>query len=150
MPFICKICEKCPTSHSLVTLDETEEQNIYYTCPSSATNNNTAGIVAHYDGILGELNGKKWIWVLDLKGFKMKNYLEIGNGIALSKLITEKYSRNLQKIIVVNPNMYTSAIFNMVKPFLSERVQSLVIFSNQPFQKIQRSMPESNVSSLSF
>jgi hypothetical protein len=150
MPFICKICEKCPTSHSLVTLDETEEQNIYYTCPSSATNNNTAGIVAHYDGILGELNGKKWIWVLDLKGFKMKNYLEIGNGIALSKLITEKYSEHLQKIIVVNPNMYTSAIFNMVKPFLSERVQNLVVFSNQPFQKIQRSMPESNVSSLSF
>jgi len=150
MPFICKICEKCPTSHSLVTLDETEEQNIYYTCPSSATNNNTAGIVAHYDGVLGELNGKKWIWVLDLKGFKMQNFMEIGNGIALSKLINTKYSEHLQKIIVVNPNSFTSAIFNMVKPFLSERVQSLVIFSNQPFQKIQRSMPEKTELSSSF
>ena len=81
MPFVCKICEKCPSSHSLVKIDENEEQVIFYTCPANATNNETAGIVDHYNGVLGELGGKKWIWVLDLKDFKMQNFLEIGNGV---------------------------------------------------------------------
>jgi len=150
MPFICKICQQCPNSHSLVKLDENEEQIIYYTCPSTATNNNTAGIVSHYDGVLGELGGKKWIWVLDLKGFKMKNFMEIGNGVALAKLINTKYSEHLQKIIVVNPNSFTSAIFNIVNPFLGEKVRNMVVFSNQPFQKTQRSIPEKSELSLSF
>ena len=150
MPFVCKICEQCPTSHSLVKLDETDDQIIYYTCPSNATNNNTSGIIAHYDGLLRELDGKKWMWILDLKGFKMKNFMEIGNGIALAKLITEKYSDNLQKIIVVNPNSFTSAIFNTVKPFLSEKVTDMVIFCKQPFQKEDGYISKKSEVSLSF
>jgi hypothetical protein len=133
MPFVCKICENCPNSHSLVKFSETEEQVIYYTCPSQATNNETAGIIDHYNGVLGELGCKKWIWLLDLKGFKMKHFMEMGNAIALAKLITEKYSEHLEKIIVVHPNMYTSAIFNLVKTFLSEKVRNMVVFSKQPF-----------------
>jgi hypothetical protein len=66
----------------------------------------------------------------------MKNFMEIGNGIALAKLITKKYSENLQKIIVVNPNSFTSAIFKIVSPFLSESVRNIVVFSNQPFQNV--------------
>jgi hypothetical protein len=131
MPFVCKICEKCPTSHSLVKYNETSERIIYYTCPSIATNNETTGIIEHYDGVLGEMGNKNWIWILDLKGFGMKNFLEFENGIALAKLITEKYSNHLQKIIVINPNSYTSAIFNLVKPFLNKRVRSIITFSNE-------------------
>ena len=150
MPFVCKICEKCPTSHSLVKFDENEEQIIYYTCPSNATNNNTNGIVAHYDGVLGELGGKKWIWILDLKGFKMQNFIEIGNGVALAKLISEKYSDHLQKIIVVNPNSFTSAIFNLVNPFLNQKVRNIVVFSRQPFQMVEKRIPEKSELSVSF
>lgn len=128
MVFICKICEKCPTSHSLVKYEETADRIIYYTCPYDSTNNDTSGIIDHYDGVLSEMNGKNWIWILDLKKFGIKNFMEISNGIALTKLITEKYSTNLQNIIVINTNIYTSTIFNIVKPFLNEKVLSLVIF----------------------
>ena len=132
MPFVCKICEKCPSSHSLVKIDENEEQVIFYTCPANATNNETAGIVDHYNGVLGELGGKKWIWVLDLKDFKMQNFLEIGNGVALAKLISEKYSHHLQKIIIVNPNSYTSTIIKLIKPFLNARMRSMIVISEKP------------------
>ena len=128
MPFICKLCEKNSTSHSLEIYDETPERIVYYTCPEKATNNETAGIVAHYDGVLGEMNGKDWIWILDLKDFGMKHFLEIGNAIALARLITEKYSTHLQKIIIINTNSYTNVIYNIVKPFLSTKIQSIVSF----------------------
>ena len=132
MVFICNICEKCPTSHSLVKFNETSKNIVYYTCPSDATNNEIDGILMHYDGVLGENKNKKWIWVLDLKGFSMKEFLEIGNTISIVKLIREKYSTNLEKIIVINTNSYTSAIYNIIKPFLSEQMQSVVFFSNMP------------------
>jgi hypothetical protein len=135
MPFVCKICEKCPNSHSLLKYEETSERIIYYTCPANATNNETTGIVNHYNGVLGEMGNKNWIWILDLKGFGMQNFLEIGNGIALAKLITEKYSNHLQNIIVVNPNSFTSTIFNIIRPFLSERVRNMVVFSHQLKEK---------------
>jgi len=142
MPFICKICEKCPTSHSLVKFEETPERIIYYTCPSSATNNETDGIIQHYDGVLSEMNGKDWIWILDLNGFGMKNFMEIGNGIALARLITEKFSEHLQKIIVINQNAFTSAIYAIVKPFLSESVQKLVVFPPfPPFPPLEKVEP---------
>jgi len=131
MPFICKICEKYPNSHSLVKFDETDKRIIYYTNPSNAKNNETNGIVSHYDGVLSEMNGKEWIWILDLNGFGMKNFLEIGNAIALSKLITEKYSEKLIKIIVINQNSYTNSIYMIIKPFLNYKIQDIVFFSNK-------------------
>ena len=128
MVFKCKICEKNPSSHSLIKYEETSENVVYYTCASSATNNEINGILIHYDGVLGETKDKYWIWILDLKGFSMKNFLEIGNTISIIKLISDKYSENLQKIIVMNTNSYTSAIYNIIKPVLNERMRSLVFF----------------------
>ena len=130
MGFICKICEKNPNSHSLIKYEETNENVVYYTCPSSATNNEINGILTHFDGFLGETKDKNWIWILDLKDFSMKNFLEIGNTISIVKLISEKYSVNLQKIIVMNTNSYTSTIYNIIKPVLNERMRSLVFFPN--------------------
>lgn len=144
MPFVCKICEKCPTSHSLLKFDETPERIVYYTCPSKATNNETSGIVNHYNGVLSEMNGKDWIWVLDFTGFGINNFLEISNGIALAKLITEKYSENLQKIIIINQNSFSEAIYGIVKPFLNERVQKLVVFSDKSVQKVEQSNSKIN------
>jgi hypothetical protein len=132
------MCQKCSTSHSLLKFDETSERIVYYTCPSKATNNETAGIITHYNGVLGEMNGKNWIWILDLKDFGIKQFLEIGNGIALVKLISEKYSKNLQKIIVINQNSFTTTIYSIVKPLLNEHMQSLILFSNQNIENDEK------------
>ena len=131
MPFICKMCEKCPNSHSLVKFYESDKQIIYYTNPSNAKNNETNGIISHYDGVLSETNGKECIWILDLNGFGMKQFLEIGNAIALSKLITEKYSDKFKKIIVINGNSYINSIYIIIKPFLNSKIQNIIFFSNK-------------------
>jgi hypothetical protein len=128
MSFICKICEKYPNSHSLTKYEETNDYIVYYTCPSNAKNNEINGILTHFDGTLEETKDKNWIWILDLKGFNMKNFLEIGNTISIIKLINEKYSVSLQKIIVINTNSYAGTMYNLVKPVLNERMRSLIFF----------------------
>jgi len=130
MVFICKICEKYPNSHSLVKYEENKDHVVYYTCPSNATNNEIEGILSHFDGTLKETMYKNWIWILDLKGFSMKHFLEIGNTVSIIKLINEKYSSNLQKIIVINTNSYANTMYNLVKSFFNTRLQSLIFFTD--------------------
>jgi len=144
MPFVCKICEKCPTSHSLTKYSETPDLLVYYTCPAIATNNETDGIIYHYNGMLSEINGKNWIWILDLKDFGMKQFLEIGNAIALVKLITKKYSNNLKKIIVVNQNSFTTIIYKIIKPFLTSEMQNIIYFSDKKESIINKNNFENN------
>ena len=130
MTFVCSICEKCPNSHSLIKYQENEEHNVYYTCPSNATNNDTNAILYHFDGVLGENKNKKWVWVLDLKGFRMKQFLEIENTICIIKLINEKYSGTLEKIIIINSNSAASMMYKLVKPFLNKKMKSLIVFQD--------------------
>ena len=130
MSFVCKICEKYPNSHSLVKYEETDDYIVYYTCPSIATDNNINGILTHYDGVLGETKDKNWIWLLDLKKYNLKQFLEIQNSISIIKLINDKYSNNLQKICVINTNTYTNQIYKIVKPFLNKKLQSLIFFQD--------------------
>jgi len=137
MSFVCTICEKIPNSHSFIKFDETVERVVYYTCPSQATNNKIDGILKHIDGVLRETKDKDWTWILDLKGFSTKQFLEINNTISIVKIINDKYSDKLQKIIIINSNSYASKIFKIIKPFFNKRIQSIIFFSsNLPLEKI--------------
>jgi hypothetical protein len=135
MVFLCKICEKCPNSHSLIKFQETNDIIFYYTSPSTALDNNIEGILYHYNGVLSEKINKNWIWVLDLKNYGMKEMLEINNTIAIVNLIKEKYSTNLQKIVVINTNSYTKTIYKIIKPFLNKRMQNMVYFSQENLEQ---------------
>jgi hypothetical protein len=139
MVFVCKICESCPKSHSLFKFEETIDRIIYYTRPSDAKDNNIEGILYHYDGVLGDTKDKNWVWVLDLKGYGIKQMLEIQNTIQIVNLIKEKYSKNLQKIIVINTNSYTGKIYKIIKPFLNKRMQSMLFFSQENLEKTNAS-----------
>lgn len=130
MPFICEDCQKDPTSHSLKNLGLSDfngkEVTYFYTCPAKATKyNDSDGIIKHYNGVLSE-NKTDWIWILDGEGFGAKHLLEINVGIQLSKLITQKYSHNLKKIIVINPSYNIKLIFNLLSPFLTPYIRSLI------------------------
>jgi hypothetical protein len=129
MSFVCDICEKISNSHSFIKFDETVERVVYYTCPSKATNNKIDGILKHIDGFLRETKDKHWIWILDLKGFSMKQFLEI-NTISIVKLINDKYSEKLQKIIIINTSSYACKIVKIIKPFFNKRIQSIISFSS--------------------
>jgi len=47
----------------------------------------------------------------------------------ITKLITEKYSLNLDKIIILN-NYYTELIYNIFKPILNKRLTSILHFTD--------------------
>ena len=99
MEHICKICHEDSTSHSFSKLCEIKGVSVFYTKPADATKyTDTEGILAHYDNMLKHNGDKPWTWIFDSNGFGMKHALEINTGIGIAKLITSKYSKNLQKI----------------------------------------------------
>ena len=123
----CPICELNPGSHSLTKMYERENIEYYYTCPAKATRyNDTDGIVAHYEGMLREID-KPWIWVFDGTGFDLAHSLEIGIGIKLIDIISK--SERLQKIMIINPTIYLNMIYTILYPFLSERLRDIIEFN---------------------
>jgi len=128
MPYICKICEDDPTSHSFKNLGIRDNIAYYYTCPAKATKyNDTEGIIEHYDGVLSE-NTNKWVWIFDCEDFTMKHLLEINVGIQLAKLITNKYSTNLLSIVIVNPTWHIKIVIELIYPFLNNHMKSIITF----------------------
>jgi hypothetical protein len=133
--YICKDCEEDPTSHSFKNIG-TDYRGItyFYTCPADASKYNDAdGIIKHYDGVLSdhtsfkERTGKctDWIWIFDGYKFGAKHLLEINVGIKLAKLITQKHSRNLKKIIIINPSLNIKIVLELLYPFLGS-LKSLI------------------------
>ena len=124
--YICKICQEDPTSHSLKNMGTRDNITYFYTCPAKATKyNDTEGIIAHYDGILSE-NTNKWSWIFDCDGFNAKHLLEINVGIQLAKLITNKFSHNLDKIIVINKTWHVKVVLDLIYPFLNSYMKSII------------------------
>lgn len=125
----CKICENDPSSHSLKNIGTFDNITYYYTCPAKATKYyDTEGIIEHYDGVLSE-NNNRWIWIFDGEDFNMKHLLEINVGIQLAKLITNKFSDNLDSIIVINSTWYIKCVLNLVYPFLNNHIKSIIKFA---------------------
>lgn len=71
---------------------------------------------------------KKWRWIFDSKGFGLKHALEVRIGIGIAKLITKKYSHNLESIVIKNPNWYIKSMYIAVAPFLTKEVNDIIIF----------------------
>jgi hypothetical protein len=128
MKYRCPFCSLDPLSHSLMEVTEHKNTIYYYTCPSKAKLYfDVKSILQHYDGVLSEIpEDKQWIWIFDSTDFNMQHLLQVNVGIELAKLISSKFSRNLQKIIVINPNMYISSVYKLIYPFLNEKIKSIV------------------------
>lgn len=126
MKYVCPVCEDDPKSHSLKNIGRKGDVTYMYTCPAKATKyDDVNGIVEHYDGVLSEIQ-ESWVWVFDGKGFDMKHLMAIQVGIQLAKLITKKHSKNLRKIVVINPTWHIKTVIELVRPFLTKRVTSLI------------------------
>jgi len=128
MKYTCLFCALDPLSHSLIEITEYKNTLYYYTCPSKAKLYfDTKSIINHYDGVLSEIpENKQWVWIFDSTDFNMKHFLQIEVGIELAKLISRKFSRNLQKIIIINPNIYISSVYRLVYPFMNEKLRSII------------------------
>lgn len=118
----CPACERDPTSHSLKQI----ASGVFYTKPAEATKYmDTDGILKHYDGVLGDHQGQ-WTWIFDADGFSMKHIIEVDVAIGLARLITQKYSANLEKIQIINPTWMVTMTMHIVRPFLSKHVDGLI------------------------
>lgn len=124
--YSCAICENDPTSHSFKNIGIHNNTTHYYTCPAKASKYyDTDGIIGHYDGVLSE-NENNWTWIFDCEGFSTKHLLEINVGIQLAKLITKKFSHNLDRIVIINPTWHVKLVLYLVKPFLNDHVNSII------------------------
>ena len=131
MNYICPLCSIDPSNHSLVKYKEINNIMYFYSCPSQAKLYfDTEGIINHYNGILSEIpKNKNWIWIFDSKDFTFKHFIQTNVAIELAKLISSKFSNNLEKIIIINPTFYISATYNILRPFLNQHIVNTVIFN---------------------
>lgn len=130
MNYICPLCSIDPSNHSFKIIKETDNIIYYYSCPSEAKLYfDTNGIITHYNGMLSQIpKNKKWIWIFDSKDFSFKHYIQINLGIELAQLISNKFSYNLSKIIIINPTIYILSTYNIVKLFLKKEVNDIITF----------------------
>ena len=128
MTYTCPICNLMPNSHSLIKLLEKQNVMYYYTCPSQALlYYDVEGIIKHYDGVLSEIpEDKEWIWIFDSLGFGFVHALQTNVAIRLAKLFSNKFSKNLKKIIIINPTFYVSMTHKLIMPFLNETIKNII------------------------
>jgi hypothetical protein len=107
---------------------ETNELIYYYTCPSKAIlYHDVNGIINHYDGVLSEIpENKEWIWIFDSKNFGFKHAIQTNVAIELARLISNKFSKNLKKIIIINPTLYVSMTYDLIIPFLNKKLKNII------------------------
>ena len=115
--YTCPLCAVNPSSHSLIKMADKNGIVYFYTCPAKATE--YEGIINHYEGVLSEIK-KKWVWIVDGKGFGLTHAMQIHTAIELSKFIS---TCNLKKIIIINPTIYITMTHKIVMPFLNVNIE---------------------------
>jgi len=128
MQYTCPLCKLLPSSHSLTKVLEKKEIIYYYTCPSQAIlYYDVKGIINHYDGVLSEIpENKEWVWIFDSLGFSIIHAMQTTVAIDLAKLISNKFSKNLKKIIIINPTFYITITHQMLMPFLNNKLKDII------------------------
>ncbi len=128
MQYTCPLCKILPSSHSLTKMTEKKGVIYYYTCPSQAIlYYDATGIVNHYDGVLSEMpENKEWVWIFDSSGFSIMHAMQTNVAIELAKLISNKFSKNLKKIIIINPTFYITMTHKLLIPFLNDKVRDII------------------------
>ena len=128
MEYTCPLCKIQPSSHSFTKLLERKDTIYYYTRPSQAIlYYDVKGIINHYDGVLSEMpENKEWVWIFDSLGFGFIHAIQTKVAIELANLISNKFSKNLNKIIIINPTFYITVTHKLVMPFLNNKVKDII------------------------
>ena len=133
MKYKCPLCELMPSSHSFTKMLERKGLIYYYTCPAQAIlYYDVKGIINHYNGVLSELpEDKEWIWIFDSLDFSFKHAIQTDVAIEVAKLISNKFSKNLKKIIIINPTLYITITHKMLMPFLNKKVRDIIVINHE-------------------
>lgn len=128
---LCDICAKEPYSHSFKLLQKRDDSFVYYTCVANAKKyNDENGIVYHYTRYLDQLpTDKKWVWLFDCSMLDAKHLVCYNVGVKLCELFDERiYGERLEKIVIMNPNMYVHMIYILISPFLSRSMAEKIVY----------------------
>jgi hypothetical protein len=126
---LCADCDSVPFSHSIILLFKKEGIHTFYSCPSKSIKyNDTTGILNHFNSLLSYYNclNNYWEIIFDFNAFELKHMLEINTAIGMAKLINT-YSCYLLKIQVINTNLFTYSMLQVVLPFLNSSVKDKII-----------------------
>ena len=52
--------------------------------------------------------------------------MQVNVAIELAKLISNKFSKNLKKIIIINPTFYITVTHKLIMPFLNNKVRDII------------------------
>jgi hypothetical protein len=128
MKYECPICKLLPNSHSLTKVFENNDIIYFYSCPSQAIlYYDVNGIVNHYTGVLSEIpENKEWIWIFDSLGFGLTHAMETTVAIELVKLISNNFSKSLNKIIIIHPTIYVTMTHTLLMPFMNHKIRNII------------------------
>lgn len=142
MENICKDCFKDPNSHSFTLLCMYDNNNyLFYTrIADSKKYDDTEGILKHYENYLNFINPEKWTWIIDFDNVELKHSLEIKTSIGLCKLV-KKFGK-VDKIFIINQNMFLKKLLPIVKPFIGDLYKKLTIYSKNDKNKFLNILQE--------
>lgn len=127
----CEICVREPGSHSFNKLCIIENTTYFYSCPNDAKKyDDVSGILMHYENMLCSRETENWVYVLDCSGFGLKHMVTYQVGIALVELFS-KYERFLQKIYIINPNVYIYTMVSMIWPLLNRNMRERIVYDDK-------------------
>jgi len=148
MEHICKICHSEPGSHSFSLLctynHNNDEVHLFYTrIADSKKYNDKEGILKHYENYLKFIDPINWTWIIDFDDFQLKHSLELSTTIGLSKLI-KKFGR-VNKIIIINQSKYLKYLLEVVRPFIGNLNEKIIIFDKNNKDKLEKLLNEINL-----
>jgi hypothetical protein len=133
-------CDLCclygEDTHSFKEICRSERfGRIIYTCISKAKDySNTKAILSHVNNILSKEN-TSWLWVFDCRDLKMKHTVQIDVAVNLSTTIRDKYSHNLQRIILLNPTKSIDMLIKHILPiFNPDAINYLRKYKGSPLE----------------
>jgi hypothetical protein len=135
----CPICAKDPLAHSFKKVGEKRGITMFYTKPSQAKRyDDTEGILAHVDNTIGQLNGKKWICIVDGDQFDAKYIAEWQTGAGLMQLFFTKYVDSLVEIKIINPTVYVRTAMKVLLALIADdKTSKITVLDDKPYSVLQ-------------
>jgi len=135
----CPICTKDPLAHSFKKVGEKRGITMFYTKPSQAKKyDDTQGILAHVSSMLAQLNGKKWICIVDGDQFDAKLVAEWQTGAGLMELFFTTYLDSLVEVKVINPTVYVRTAMKVLCAMISDdKASKITVLDDKPYSVLQ-------------
>jgi hypothetical protein len=120
--FVCIPCARNKGAHCFISLGEDKEGNaLIYGCPARAGETNVEETMAHCIHSLEKQwpnNGaKKWVWIVDFKGFGLVHSLNARLGISFATVFKQHFPERLRAIALINPPFVFKALIAAISTF---------------------------------